>query len=459
MELNEIIKDICHREVKFGCYSAQIDGVSLYSLYRRYIRREVLDHSGMNVKDLKDRGQVQKKEMLVSIVDSLFHLLRLLFSPKKYSTVFFPFPRVEKINGVYLDKFTDPFIDVCGLNDDYIILERGRAGVHFKPRAHARKIVNIDFLTLYVRFYSYFFWRKHYRNYSSQYDALFLSIHKAFGLEITKEKMVRELYSELLIINIISRILIRISAERVIGPARDYQATSFISAHRVGIKAFEVQHGITYGETVMYSGYRDPIKEPDAFLAFGFNKPLDVYGIDEDKIVTIGWALNDYLSKQLSAEQYKETDVLVISDPEITDAIISITLILAESNPNSTFYVRTHPHETLKQSHILAISGKNNIKLQDKSINIAVVLQGFKHVIGENSTVLYEALAAGKKVGRLFYDGLFPKYLEESDRKCFWEIRNAQDFNVFLNEDVSCKESKSIYSKFNKELFLKTIGL
>ena len=96
------------------------------------------------------------------------------------------------------------------------------------------------------------------------------------------------------------------------------------------------------------------------------------------------------------------------------------------------------------------IDSMPNVKLQDKKINITVVLQGFSHIVGENSTVLYEALAIHKKVGRLCYPKLHPKYLEESDKDCFWEISSQQDFVTFLKEDVSSKKSKCIYSPFNK---------
>ena len=121
--------------------------------------------------------------------------------------------------------------------------------------------------------------------------------------------------------------------------------------------------------------------------------------------------------------------------------------------------MRPHPHEIVTTEQLKMIESENNVKIQDKTINIAIVLQSFNHVLGENSTVLYEALAIHKKVGRLFYKRLNPKYLEESDRDCFWEIHNQDDFEQFLKDDVSSKKTKSIYSKFDKELFCKTIGL
>ena len=50
-------------------------------------------------------------------------------------------------------------------------------------------------------------------------------------------------------------------------------------------------------------------------------------------------------------------------------------------------------------------------------------------------------------------------YLEESDKDCFWEIHNQEEFELFLSEDITMKKSKTIYSKFNVELFCKTVGI
>ena len=233
----------------------------------------------------------------------------------------------------------------------------------------------------------------------------------------------------------------------------------FIAGHFAGVKIFELQHGVTYGESVLYSGFRDSTMIPDAFLSFGNNKPSDVYGMEENKIENIGWALQNYIESIYPSKQKTNKNVLVISDPEITDIIFRVVIQLATDNPDVVFEIRPHPHEIIPEDCLMSISDLVNVKIQDNKINITEVLMSYDMVIGENSTVLYEALANQKKVGRLFYEGLNPKYLEDSDRECFWEIHNQHDFEQFLKDDVSNKASKCIYSPFNKELFCKKISL
>ena len=88
-----------------------------------------------------------------------------------------------------------------------------------------------------------------------------------------------------------------------------------------------------------------------------------------------------------------------------------------------------------------------------------MALHSFDQIIGENSTVLYEALAINKKVGKLYFEGLDPKYLEEGDRECFWEIRDQQDFESFIKGTVGQKKSMCMYSLFDKNKYLKITGI
>ena len=291
------------------------------------------------------------------------------------------------------------------------------------------------------------------------FDQLYSSLNKAFGTSLIKQRIVNLFYSNYLYSIGLCRLFKCTSAKRILGPARSYMAAPFYAAHHLGIKVFELQHGVTYGESVTYSGYRDPSVMPDFFLAFGDNRPLDVYGIDENKIINIGWALQSYIARFPNKNGYSSNDVLVISDPEITDIIFELVVKLANNNPQNTFYIRPHPHEIITEQHLQIISSRDNIRIQDKTENISIVLNQFENIVGENSTVLYEALAVNKKVGRLFYSGLKPMYLEESDKDCFWEIHNQEEFELFLSEGITMKKSKTIYSKFNVELFCKTVGI
>ena len=183
-----------------------------------------------------------------------------------------------------------------------------------------------------------------------------------------------------------------------------------------------------------------------------------MYGIDENRIVNIGWAF-PLLVKELNVlPVLSDKDILVISDPEITDSIIDIITKLAEKNPSYKFHIRPHPMERLGRRHLEQISSFSNIVIQDNKINSNVILDSFSHIIGENSTVLYEALSMGKKVGKLCYPVFHPVYLKQEDKEAVWEIASQQDFEKFVSGSLTTRRFLSIYSVFDKMMLTK-IGL
>lgn len=457
MTEQELLKDICEKENKSGLYDNNIGGLPLYSMVRGYVRYRILEINGLSFMQLK--SPVKGWAVFKSSIVSFGHLLKLFVSRKKYSSIYYAFARVDKVGDYFLDKFTDPIIEQCEKKGSYVILDYGRAGVHAKPRIHAESIVYLDMISASARIYGMLFSQLYYLRYKKEFDSFFEKLDALFGHTFNKSYIIREYVSNRVYIKQLQKLFKRVSAKRVVGPARAFMAAPFIAAKRQGMQTFELQHGVSYGETVLYSGYRDEMILPDFFLAFGDNKPLDVYGIDESHIINIGWAFQDYVAKTIGNNTVREEDVLVVSDPEITDAIISAVLKLAKDFPESTFYIRPHPHEVITEQQRKIIAKEPNVMIQDNTINITVALHRFDQIIGENSTVLYEALAVNKKVGKLFFEGLDPKYLVEEDRECFWEIKDQKDFDSFLNGKVEQKRSKCIYSPFDKNNYLKITGI
>ena len=458
MTEQEILRDVCEKESKSGLYDINIGGLPLYSMIRGIVRYRIIESCGLPI--MTPKTSINKWAIIKSVFVSFLHLIKLMCANKKFSSIYYAFARVDKVGDFFLDKFTDPIIEQCEKKGRYLIFDYGRGGCHPQPRVHNESIIYLDLLAIFARLYGMLFYRFYYHKYRKEFDLLFKELKASFGLDFNKTMIIKEFLSNRIYIGLLQNLFKRVSADRVIGPARAFMAAPFLAAKRQGMKTFELQHGITYGETVLYSGYRDEMVVPDYFLTFGDNNPKNVYGIDESRIINVGWAFQDYITN-VSHERlnYGSNDVLVVSDPEVTRPMLNVIIDLAAKNPESTFYFRPHPHEIITQEHKYMIAHSPNVKIQDKSINITLVLQMFNLIVGENSTVIYEALAIRKKVGRLFFEGLNPLYMNESDRECFWEIRNQQDFIEFMKGDVNSKKSKCIYSSFDKNKYLKITGI
>lgn len=219
------------------------------------------------------------------------------------------------------------------------------------------------------------------------------------------------------------------------------------------MKVIELQHGITYGETPTYSGFNDILFSPDYFLSFGNVHSANCYGISDDKVFEIGWAFNNYIQKlKKGNEDVSKIKVLVISSPSISEKMVSVTCMFAEKHPDIHFYFRPHPSEQLDGNRLNRLNSCPNITIDNNQENVMVTILMFDNVMGENSTVLYEALSMGKKVGKVQMEGLEPRYLTEDDKSFFYQITDDYTFMDFIKASLDAKPSKKLYTEFKPEV-------
>lgn len=448
MDLESLLKEFVQKENVSGCYDCRVAGENVYNIIRTDVRRLYTKSNGQEVMPLY--SPLNKRSAVISFFISFWHLVKLGVKCKQVDNIIFSFGRIEKIGDYYVDKFTDPVIEFSRLKQDCLIFERSRAGVHRTPRIHREIVVFTDVFDILSRIYSIlyspFFWRKH----KQELNALFEIVNKMTPFsDRDRESAVRKITEYRALSCFYGYVYRRLSPKRVLMVHR--LLSQLCRAKKMEITTVEFQHGITYGETHVYSGRRDLMFIPDYFFAFGNTPPRDVYGIGEKQIINIGWAFPLLISELNVLSEFSEKDILVISDPEITDKIVDVVGELAKANPSYRFHIRPHPMEVIGEKHRIVINGMKNVVIQDNKINSNLVLNSFTHIIGENSTVLYEALSAGKKVGKLCYPLFEPIYLDPADREAVWEIASQEDFEKYVSESVTTRRSLSIYSKFDSE--------
>ena len=106
MQREELLKKILDLEIENRLYDVEINGLKAYSFIRRGFRDKMMGLSGFDLKEANPN--VSKKEYRKSVFKSFWHLFKLLISRKKIGTVLHSFSRLELVNGLYVDKFTDP---------------------------------------------------------------------------------------------------------------------------------------------------------------------------------------------------------------------------------------------------------------------------------------------------------------------------------------------------------------
>lgn len=328
--------------------------------------------------------------------------------------------------------------------------------MHFRPRLHQSHVVYTNVLDIYFDLKAKFGRASFEKKHKNELDRLYAGIEKVMeNKPFDRQYLTNRILYGLCKIRVYENIFHKLGIKKFFAPSRANLLCHICPAKRLGVEVFEFQHGITYGETALYSGSRDSDFTPDRFLAFGDSQPRNVYGIDESKIYNIGWAFQDYIDKIQTGTKVGEHDILVISGPCLTDKILSATFRLAKESPDVHFVVRPHPAEVVTEEHRRSVEEFLNVEFQDPKINVAVAMRPYQNIIGENSTVLYEALTYGKKVARFCFDGFAPRYLTPEDEECFWKVNDMASFKAFIEGKPEDKKSMKIYSKFDKELFMK----
>lgn len=456
---NKVLEEICKTELENGLYECKIDGISVYNYLKRYYRRSRLNQANGVDYDYGKNVKISFWEHVKMLFcynqyerESLKQIISVLFSSRQFNNFVFAFMRKELVNGVYVDKFTDPIIDNSNIKNSYIIFERSFQGEHVAPRCHSDKIVFDDVLWKIAKIKAFFLGPIFKIRYKKVLNEIMRKIDVSFpDVYHTKSYTSYFIYFNYVYTKLYYRIFKKLNIKCLIAPSRADFLQLVPAAKLNNIRVIELQHGITYGESMTYSGYRDILFTPDLFLSFGKLSTPNLYGIDEDKIIIIGWAFSLLIDKQLD-NTFGDNEVLVISEPQSSSRILTSIIELADKNPNVTFHFRPHPNEMLTQEQRDKIDGIHNIVI-DKTQNSAMAtIMKFQLVIGVNSTALYEALSIGKKVGNIYMNGLNPQFLKEEDRICFWAINDDKSFKSFLKEPKENKPSFSIYSKFNANI-------
>lgn len=453
-----VVKEVCQKEIENGCYDVIIDGVDIFNYVKRTFRNKVLALNGIGEKE--SFNPQSKWTKIKSILISFCQITRLYCTKKHFDNIIYSFRRVDKVDGIYVDKFTDPLIDNSIVGSSYIVLEAGREGLHAQPRCHADHIIYVDFINAFAIICSRLFLPIFKKKNQKVLVQLFKTTDKAYpDIKYCKEEVVKEIYYGMLKTRIYRSLFKRKGCERFFAPSRSDFQVMIPAARKNNMSVFELQHGITYAESLTYSGFRSYMFTPDKFLAFGEMAPKNVYGIEEEKIHNIGFAFLDFVKDCVSSKKMKEGGVLLISEPSVSEKMITVILRLASKYPDITFSFRPHPMEILTREQLGLLNSQSNVVLDDNTQNIMVSLTQYKHVIGENSTVLYEALSNGNIVGKLSMEGLMPKYLEESDKRYFFEINNENDFDEFYKEAKGNENVKHIYSPYSHEKFEELIKI
>lgn len=454
-ELTTIIRELSTREKDSGLYNIRVKNVPVWRLLRNQVRTRYLVDKGV-FNNYTNQRKLVVTHIFKGFFISLYNLLKICVRRKQFDNIVYAFPRLVNINGTFVDKYTDPVIDSSCLDKRCLVLQRPLYGVHYAPRYKVERVIktdSLDYISVFISFILLPF-------IGPILIPRMLELRKrANGIYKLGNKFVlKSLMSVIafLVKSLTTSILYKVTKpKRIFVVNRSLYFANIVAAKKAGIAVYELQHGVTQGDTILYSGPYDPALDPDYFLAFGEVWMGPQFGIPLDRIINIGWAYKSFLSDKFRLDKLDSNCVLVTSSPDITKQILDLTLSLSKDFPNLSFYIRLHPQEGFSTQELKTISKTPNIKVDDSSVDSALSISRFDKVIGENSSVLYEALSMGKMVGRVNLNGLRVREVDNKRLAGFSYIDTMKDMTEFLLRSPKIRELKqdNIYDNFKPEAF------
>jgi hypothetical protein len=451
----EAIYNLIELENKFNLYNFKFWGIPTYNIIRYKFRElYILEHTGINLGHTKT-PRFNLLQSIKGLLFSFYKILKLIFFRPQVNTVFLGFSRLEKVGNHFIDKFIDPVID-CAKIEDYIYFEYGKTGIHYEDRLHEDKIVHLDFVYIFSHVFGFllspFLIITKYRRLLDFRSALTKIITTPEDITIVSlSQKIGDAYIQYQFFNLFFHLS---KTKRLLGVSRVLLLTASLAAKKRSIPVYELQHGITNGPTRLYSGYYNPDIDPDYFLTFGNYCSKDVFGIPSNRIINIGWAFKNYIQRIESENIQPKNSILIISEPHVSHMIFDCVVLLAKTYPAFNFHIRRHPREQFSKSQSEIIGTSPNIFDVSSPVTSCLAIMPYQAILGENSSVIYEALSMGKKVGRICFGGLRPRDVTSMQADGFYYLKNIEDFaNFAAINHAGPSINKEIYSDFKIDAF------
>ncbi|MHC5362126.1 hypothetical protein [Myroides sp. LJL110] len=457
---DSILKDLKKKEENSGLYNYEINKIPVFRVIRFYYRVNYMNKitGYINKSVVNDRRVL---DLFYTVFYSFISVILLMFKDKN-SVVFFSFPRLNVVEGNYLDKFVDPIVDRFE-DSNFLIFQKSLGGKIQKPRYNSRKVSYIDFFTfisllLAIIFVPFFYFKN-----NRTIKNLCCSIKEVYGLNKVNSLIVSiKLFSFFIEKKIYSILFSYLKVTSIVVVNRMVFYPSVIAAKEKGICVSELQHGITLTETTLYTGDYDERVDVDYFMCFGEVWKNTFFGMELNRIINIGWAYKDYMKKYFNRDCVLSNSVLLISHPAITNKLISY---IANSNKilgdNIVFELRLHPQEQLNKEQLRIVESLDNVVISDRNEDSFLALLRHKYIVGDNSTVMYEALSLGKKVGKLNFGEFVDNDVERFIDFNFYNIKDYEDLLCYLDVVESSfnivEDSAGVYDDFNDNLFNKIV--
>lgn len=453
--INSILR-VCKLEKANNIFCEKLGVIPIWSTVILQMRGKFTEKYA-HVAPISNHPKFNLRKLIFTTIKSFYQICSLYFSGKSIENVIYGFPRLEQINGNYVDKFCDELILQTELSESYVYFARSRSFDHPQPR-NLPNVVWVEFVDNIGVICGILGTPLLYLINRKKFKSLFSKANNILSLTY-KDKIfiIRSVGTEVVRFFLTKRILKKLQTKRVFSPVLPTRPFLIAAAKSLDLPCFELQHGMTEGPTRLYSGEYLADFSPTAFLAFGKSSLIRMFNVPMEKMFNIGFAYKTFLLKQI--RNFDKKHYLFVSNTAITQSIIDVACDLKKLYPDCKFSIRFHPHEKPSPKQIQQLKS-GDINITDNKENSSIAILKYEGVIGEISTMLYEALTMRKKAAKIHFHNLNPDLDEKEEKnKGFFILNGIRDFADFIDFDLNNTSILEFYSEFNEEEFNKILKI
>ncbi len=388
--------------------------------------------------------------VLRKVVFMLCDILRLLFLTKSKENFFYMTSRNKDEKGQLFDQNSQAVYD-CFSPKNSMVLES-----HYLQTYKNSKIRN-KFL-LPQLFY------RHLSHYKKQdFSSIRNLIQEEFGKEFDDSffnKLMKTYYADCAFY---SWLLKAKKIKRVFIVQNDVQKALMIAAKELGLPTFEFQHSVVDVGYLLYNYPKIDHTErqvilPDTLLTFSPFWLQDVY-LPNVKIVAIG---NDYFLKPLQeAVKNKGTAKgLTVISTDVFGQILSEFLVKSEIQKilqDIPVYFKLHPYQFgEKKNYEEKFKDFENLKVVTNEWSVGELLQQSDTIFAVQTTAIYEALQAQKKVIVLKRSS-YERQQHIFEHSNLYLVDTEEEFADALAQEIDRECKTEYFAPFEKERFLRLL--
>jgi len=370
---------------------------------------------------------------------SLFQFIR---DSKKYENFFYLCSRNVK-NGLLFDQ------------NAFSVINSFDPGVNFLFETFSFENGKLLFNSSFYNF-PQFLHRKFYRDKSAfDYSFILEKIMEEFGVCPLDVKILKTLvrcyYSDLAFFKKLFR---RKGIKRVFVTQNGIQKGLFSAAIELNIPSYEFQHGIVNYTHMAYS-YPDIVYKPGQVYLPNIIFSLSEYWYKDLNLplVNIHPLGNDFFSEKIADLDFNCNDITIIS-ANVFGLQLSSFLLRYIDEPflrDRKIYFKMHPnqfHE--KEYYEIAFKSYANVEVITNEYSVAALLSKSQILLTIESTAVYEALQAGRKVF-LLKEGNDIRHKDLSSNDNIYWVKDKDDLINALNSDFLINPVE-FFSPFNKQI-------